>query len=224
VSEQTEAAAEDREPAVAVKPAEQSLLDAFGGRKGILDSGLPLVLFVAVYLSTDRNMQAAVIVAIAAGVVLAIVQVAMRRPVQFAIAGLVSVAIAAYIAGRTGEARNIFLPTILWNIGYAIAYAASVLLRWPLVGVVVGAATQNMDWRKDPVLLRAYNRATWILAGSCIVRLIVLVPLYYADALGVLAVAKVVLGVPLYAVAIWACFLVVRNATRAKHGEAPITA
>jgi Protein of unknown function (DUF3159) len=68
----------------------------------------------------------------------------------------------------------------------------SIALRWPLLGVVVGAVLgQRTAWRRDPALLRAYSRASWVWVGQYAVRVAVLTPLWYAGQAVALAVARV---------------------------------
>ncbi|MCK9793378.1 DUF3159 domain-containing protein [Isoptericola sp. 4D.3] len=67
-------------------------------------------------------------------------------------------------------------------------------------------------WRKDPVLLRRYTLATWFWAGLFALRLAVKVPLYFADSVGWLGTAHLVLGVPLWGLVLWLTWVVVRGA------------
>lgn len=67
-------------------------------------------------------------------------------------------------------------------------------------------------WRKDPDLLRRYTLATWFWAGLFAVRLAVKVPLYFADSVGWLGTAHLVLGVPLWGLVLWLTWVVVRGA------------
>ncbi|MEL7974758.1 DUF3159 domain-containing protein [Isoptericola sp. F-RaC21] len=67
-------------------------------------------------------------------------------------------------------------------------------------------------WRKDPELLRRYTLATWFWAGLFALRLAVKVPLYFADSVGWLGTAHLVLGVPLWGLVLWLTWVVVRGA------------
>ena len=80
-------------------------------------------------------------------------------------------ALSAFIAGRTGNAADFFLPGLLINLAYGLAFAVSNVARWPLVGLGVGAATGDLaGWRKDPELRRAYVVATWLWAAMFVLR------------------------------------------------------
>ena len=70
---------------------------------------------------------------------------------------------------------------------------------------------EGMDWRKDPERLRLYSRASWIWVGVFGVRLAVQLPLYFADELVALGVAKTAMGFPIFALAAWLSYLVLRE-------------
>ena len=83
-----------------------------------------------------------------------------KQTAQFALAGLVGIAISAYVVSRTGRTENFFLPGLVANAGYALAYAISIAVRWPLLGVVIETASnRGTEWRQDPARVRAYSRA-----------------------------------------------------------------
>ncbi|MFD6524429.1 DUF3159 domain-containing protein [Isoptericola sp. NPDC060185] len=80
-----------------------------------------------------------------------------------------------------------------------------------------GAAAPNslaalVAWRKNPELVRRYTLATWFWAGLFALRLAVKVPLYFADSVGWLGTAHLVLGVPLWGLVLWLTWVVVRGA------------
>ena len=189
-----------------------NLLEAMGGGHGIADSSVPGLAFVIAYTVSGQDLQVAIWAAVALGVVLLAVRLARRETLQFAIAGFVGVAIAAFIAQKTGKAENFFLPGLLLNLGYALAYLVSIAVRWPLIGVFIGPLVgEGMEWRKNPRLLRVYTRASWIWVGLFVLRLAVQLPLYLAKDLVALGVAKTAMGFPIFAVAVWLTYLVLRK-------------
>ena len=100
---------------------------------------------------------------------------------QFALAGLGGLALSAYVVSRTGNASDFFLPGLLANAAYASAYLISILVRWPLLGIIVAALQgKGMEWRRDPEAVRRYSRASWIWVGLFTLRLAVQLPLYFA--------------------------------------------
>lgn len=188
------------------------LLEAMGGSRGIADSSLPGLAFVIAYTVSGQNLETAVWAAVAIGAVLFIARVLKRETIQFAIAGFVGVGIAAFIANKTGRAEDFFLPGILLNIAYGAAYAISIAVRWPLIGVILGPLSgDGMEWRKDPKLVRVYTRASWIWVGMFALRLAVQLPLYFAKEAVALGVVKTAMGFPLFALAVWLTYLLLRR-------------
>jgi hypothetical protein len=185
-----------------------SLTDVLGGRTGALDAGIPAVAFVTAWAvagvvapSGDGSSTAGVLwgagAAFAAGVVLAGVRLARgRRPAGVAL-GLLGVVVAALVVLYTGRAADFFLLQIASNAASALAWVASIAVRWPLLGVVVGLALgQKTRWRADPDLLRGYSRASWVWVAQYLVRLAVFVPLYRADQVVALGIARALTWVP----------------------------
>ena len=187
------------------------LMAALGGPQGIADSSVPALAFVIAYTATERIATAAW-AAIAVGAVFAAVRIVRREPLQYALAGFAGVAIAAFVADRTGRAEDFFLPGLLLNAGYAAAYLVSIAIRWPLLGVILGPINgEGMAWRKDPAQVRLYTRASWIWVGVFLLRLAVQLPLYLAGAVLALGIAKTAMGLPIFLVAIWLSYLVLRT-------------
>jgi hypothetical protein len=135
--------------------------------------------------------------ALLAGTALAAVRLLRgRRPAAVAL-GLLGVVLAALVVMRTGRAADFFLLQIASNAASALAWAASIAVRWPLLGVIVGLTLrQRTRWRADPDLLRAYSRASWVWVGQYLLRLAVFVPLYRADQVVALGVARLLTWVP----------------------------
>ena len=205
--ERTEPSAPGGAPAVP-----PSIADAVGGPLGIAESALPAAVFVAAYTATGQDATLSAILAVALGAVLAVARIVRGQTLQFALSGLVGIALAGFIVSRTGRAEDFFLPGLLANVGYAAAYLISIVVRWPLIGVLVATLTQQGSaWRGDPLLLRTYTRASWIWVALFLTRLAVQLPLYLAGALVALGVARVAMGIPLFALGLWLTWLLVRR-------------
>ena len=72
---------------------------------------------------------------------------------------------------------------------YAVVLTLSVLVRWPLVGLMLASVTGDLTaWRSDPAVVRLCSRLTLVLAVPCIVRVAVQYPLYLAGQVGWLGV------------------------------------
>lgn len=199
-------------------PAERAMLErALGGRRGMIDSSVPTLVFLVAYAVTGNKLTTAIWAAVIAGAVIAGVRLVRRESVQQVVTGFAGVAISAFFASRTGEAKNYYVPGILTNAAYGVALLVSVLVGWPLIGVVVGLLTrEGTAWRSNPPLRRAYAAATWIWVGVFAFRSAVQVPLYMMSnsdnpqALNTLGVAKIVMGAPLYLLAAYLTYRVLQ--------------
>lgn len=188
------------------------LMTALGGRRGIADSSLPGLAFVIAYTASGQELNTAIWAAVGVGAILFFARLAARETVQFAVAGFIGVAIAAFVAKQTGRAEDFFLPGLFLNLAYAAAYLISIVVRWPLLGVFVGPLNgEGMEWRKDERRLKLYTRASWIWVGMFTVRLAVQLPLYFAGELVALGVAKTAMGFPVFALAAWLSYLILRE-------------
>lgn len=188
-----------------------SLAEATGGPLGIAEATLPFLAFTIVWTATGRDVAAGAIVAVVIAATLAAWRILRRETVQFALSGLAGVAIGAFVAARTGEAKNFFLPGILINAGSCIAYLTSIAIRRPLIGLFAAALTgEGRSWHTDPERRRIYTRASWIWVGLFAFRLVVQLPLYLSEAVGTLAIARIVTGLPLFALGLWLTYLLLR--------------
>jgi hypothetical protein len=152
--------------------------------------------------------------------VIAAIRLLRRERLRFAAAGFAGVALAAFIADRTGRAEDFFLPGLLLNAAYGGAYLVSILVRWPLLGVILGPLTgEGMRWREDPERLARYTRASWIWVGVFALRLAVQLPLYLAGAVLALGIARTAMGLPIFLVAIWLSYLVLEGGSGRPEGR-----
>jgi hypothetical protein len=197
-------------PAVEAIGVDRALLDqAIGGWRGLIDSGVPTAVFVAAYIATGQQLRPSLVAAVAAGLLIALVRLARREPLQQVLAGFVGVAISAFVAERTGQAANYFLMGILINIGYGAAYLVSILARWPLMGLVVGYFRGDATgWRSDRRQYVAYLTASWIWVALFGLRLLVQLPLYLAGAVGLLGAARLLMGWPMFLLAAYLTYRV----------------
>ena len=194
------------------KAYEASVMAAFGGRRGLAEVGLPTIVFIAVYTPT-RRLDEALWSAVAVAALLTVVRLVRRDKIQHALSGLFGVAVCAVFARYTGQAKNFYLPGVLLNCGEAVLFSVSALVRWPVVGVVLGPITGEMTaWRDVPARHRAFTRATWMLAAMFVLRVLIEVPLYLGNQTTALGAAKVVLGYPLYLFVAFLCWRVIRAA------------
>ena len=101
----------------------------------------------------------------------------------------------------TGDANANYLPGFLINTVYGLAFLISLLVGRPLVGVAVGVLLGDRDWREEPVKRRLFARLTMLWVALFAIRLAVELPLFLAgDQIVALGIARIVLGLPLYAI------------------------
>lgn len=192
----------------------ERLAEAFGGLRGIVEAAVPTLTFTVCYLTT-RDLTMSLILATVLTAVLLIVRVLQRSNPQFVLNALVGIGIAALFASRSGEARDVFLPGILYNAGYAVVLIFSVVIGWPAIGLMIGAIVGDVtSWRRDPGMRRLCSRLTLLFALPCVIRVLVQYPLYASDQVGWLGTSKIVLGWPLQIAALLAMvWLLSRNST-----------
>jgi len=190
--------------------AEKLILErALGGWRGIIDSGLPAVVFLTAYLLDSEQLTQAVIWAVGAGVLLAVWRIVRKQPLQQILTGFLGLLIAAGFTAWTGRPENFFLPGIITNVLYGGAFLMSILVRWPLLGVVMGYLTGiGTTWRSDQNLRRVFTAASWIWVGLFFGRLAVQVPLYLTEQVAALGVVRIVLGWPAFLAAAYVTYRV----------------
>ena len=195
---------------------------ALGGWRGIIDSGVPTALFVVAYLVTGSQLGISLWIAIGGALAIAAWRLVRREDLRQIAAGLVGVGISAFVASRTQTGEGYFIPGLLQNAAYGIAFLISILIGWPLIGVIVGFLTgRGVRWRADLELRRAYAAASWIWVGLFSLRIAVQWPMYLAGWVTALGVAKVLMGVPLFIAAAYFTYLVLKPTFAARRAAPP---
>ena len=193
------------------------VLNALGGKKGLIDSGLPSLVFLIVFNLSGKNITSAIYAAIGLSIVLTFIRIVKRETVEHAFSGLIGVGVCAFIARRSGNAADFYLPGLWINAGYALLYALTNLFKWPLLGVVLGPILgENLLWRKDPARLKAYTKAGWLWVGMFAARLIVQYPLYQSGNVNLLGTARLLMGYPLFILTAWGTWLILRKTPTTK--------
>ena len=186
---------------------EAGLASALGGVRGLIDSGVPSLVFVIDYLLRSKNLAEAVIAAVSASLLITVTRFLRKEPIKQALSGLLGVAFSAGLAYFTGQARNYFVTGIALNAIYGTALLVSILVRRPALGYISSALAGDLQWRTHPVVRRKMFHATWLWVGVFYLRIALQIPLYLQNSLGTLGVMKIALGWPLYllaAAATWA--------------------
>lgn len=195
------------------------LRELLGGRGGAIDASVPPAVFVIAWLVSGRSIGWAAAAAIAAGVAVGIWRLARGRRITASVASVAAVSLAAFVALGTGRPEDFFLIQLLSNVASALAWALSILIRWPLLGVVVGIVLgQKTRWRRDPDLVRAYGDASWVwVLCQYLVRVLVFGALWWSGWVVALGVARVVLSWPLVAATLAASAVVLRRSLPEGH-------
>lgn len=187
------------------------------------DAVLPTVAFVVVWLVAqalawgEPILLGGLAAVVVAGVIAVVRWRGGERPGAAAV-GLLFAVVATLVALYTGRAEDFFLPRIVANAGSLAAWLVSIAIRWPLLGLVVSAALgRPRAWRDDPDLVRGYSRASWLWAAQYLVRIVVLLPLWFADRLVALGIAQLVLTWPLVIVCALGSWPLVRSALPPGH-------
>lgn len=143
---------------------------ALGGRRGMVEAGIPGILFTVLWLTT-KELQLALLVSLAAvggAIVLRLVQ---RSTLQYCLnalfaigIGWVFVRLAASSGGsESDQALAFFLPGILISLGYTIVLATSCLVGWPVFGFMLGSMTGDPTaWHRDRQIVHLCSRLTWV--------------------------------------------------------------
>lgn len=198
-----------------------SMLDLMGGPLGMAETAIPTIAFV-IATTAGAEIATAAVIAVGLAALLALARMVRRQTPQFALAGVIGVGISAFVAHKTGEARGFFLPGLLINVAYAVGALASIAAKHPFVGwVVEGIGGDDMTaWRRDPLKMRAYRLASLVFVGIFLLRVVVQVPLYLADQVVVLGTVRLVMGFPLFGLAIWLSWLIIRQAKNQAESQA----
>ncbi len=192
------------------------ILDALGGKKGLLDSGLPAVLFLIVFNIFD-DLQIALYGAVGTSIVLTIIRLAMKDTIQHVISGLIGVLFCAYLANRSGNASDFYIPKLLTNLAYGSAYLIANLAGWPVIGVILGPLLgENFMWRKNPQRKRAYIRAGWLWVALFFGRITVQYPIYKSGNVNLLGTVNLAMGYPLFIATAWGTWLILKKVPTVK--------
>jgi hypothetical protein len=183
------------------------VIHQIGGWRGMAESAVPVLVFIVANMV--GGLRPALWFSVGSALAIAAWRLVRKQSPRQALNGLFGIAIAAFLAARTGKAEAFYLPGILFGLVYAVAFAGSTLVRWPLVGVAWGFFTgHGTSWREDRRLLRLFTLLTVLWAVVWAARIGIQAAMYLGGASATaLGVARLVLGYPplivLLAVTIW---------------------
>jgi hypothetical protein len=207
---ETDPRAEDQLPTLSEQIAEQ-----LGGVRGLAESSIPIAVFVLVNIAW--GLYPAIYASVGTAVAIGVFRLVRRQPVRHAVNGVFGVALGAWLAYRSGDARDFYLPGIWLAMGQAAVLLGSVAVGKPIIGYVwaIVAAGGRHDWLHDPRLHRTFQWLTVAWGVSFIVRGGVQWALFAAGQANWLGVARIGLSWPIYlgmlALTVWAVRRVPRS-------------
>jgi len=110
------------------------VLEQLGGWRGMVDASLPTIAFIVA--NGIGGLTVGIWAAVVSAVLVFLLRLIRRESIQQAISGLFAVAVAVFIASRSGEARDFFVLGIVRNAGIGVVLLGSLVVRRPLVGVI----------------------------------------------------------------------------------------
>jgi hypothetical protein len=218
-----DSAAEEPFPSMSEQIAEQ-----LGGVRGLIESSIPVLAFVLLNVLLGDNVAGlekrtalywAIGGAVGTAVLIGIYRLARKEPVRHAVNGIFGIAIGAFLAWRTGEAKDFYLPGILITLAQSALLVLSVLVRKPIIGYVWGVLANKgrHDWFDNRELFRTFQWLTLVWAGSLFVRAGVQGWLYLQDQATAIGVVRILISWPIYAATFAFTVWAVRRVTRRQH-------
>ena len=208
---------------------------AVGGWRGVMESAAPTFVFVVVMAVRPSALVTALTASLAVSGAALAARLAQRQGLTQVLGGAVLALASAAWAWRSGEASNFYATGLLINAVWLAGCLLSLAVGRPLVGILMGLwraaaggsarpgggsdaddAVRSEDAAARAAEHRRHRAATAVLAAMFALRLAVEVPLYLTGAAGVgaLGVARLVLGLPLFALTAWFIWLLVRDPAR----------
>lgn len=175
-----------------------SITASFGGVRGLVETVLPALVYTVGFVITQQ-VRLPLICALAVGVLAAVLRVGTGAGnLKPALTGLAGLGVCVVWVLISGKGEDFFAFGLVLNAVYGAAVLLSLLLRWPLIGVIINLFRRVENWRANQDFFRRSLWATGYWLGLFILRLAVETPLYLNAYIGPLGAARIVLGLPLY--------------------------
>lgn len=186
------------------------VVNALGGKKGLIDSGLPSLVFLVVF-NFKQELNTAIWAALSLSIILAIFRLIKKDTIQHSMSGVIGVLICAYFANRSGNATDFYIPKLLTNLGYGAVYLIANLVGWPILGLVLGPLLgENFTWRNHPARKKMYIKAGWIWVAMFFSRIAVQYPIYKSGNVNLLGTVNLAMGYPLFFAAAYGTWRVIK--------------
>jgi hypothetical protein len=186
------------------------LAEQLGGVRGLIESSLPVLAFVLLNVLLGAGVlglekRTALYWAIGGSVFSALAiggyRLIRKQPVRHAVNGLFGIAVGAFLAWRTGNAEDFYLPGILLTFGQAGVLLLSVAVRKPLIGYAWGimANKGHQDWFDNNRLFRTFQWLTLLWVASLSLRAGIQYYLWAQGEANALGIVRILISWPIYA-------------------------
>lgn len=194
----------DQQDADAKAVTEAALFEAFGGLRGMVETVLPGLLFVTIF-TINKDLHTSAIAAVGVSLVLLVVRLVRRDTVKHAFSGVFGVAFGVVFAMMTGNAKDFYLPGMVYTLGLAVAYLVTAAAGVPLIGLILGPVfKENLSWRtRNPGRKKAYSKASWAWGLILLAKCAILFPLYWWADTAQLGWVLVALKIPPFLLAVY---------------------
>lgn len=192
---------------------EAALFEAFGGVRGLVETTVPGLVFIAIY-TVNKNIHAAALTALALAAVMGVLRLVRRDTVKHAFSGIFGVGFGVLFAMMTGNAKDFYLPGMLYTLGLALGYLVTSLAGVPLLGLVLGPVfKENLSWRtRNPGRKRAYTKASYAWGFILLAKAAILFPLYWWGNTAQFGWVTVALKIPPFLLAVYLTWIFLAKA------------
>jgi uncharacterized membrane protein len=190
-----------------------AFFEAFGGVRGMVETTVPGLVFVLSF-TINRSINISAIAALTLSAVLAVARLVQRGTVKHAFSGVFGVAFGAVFAMMSGDAKNFYLPGMLYTLGLGVGYVVSSLAGFPLLGLLLGPVfRENLSWRtRNPGRKRAYVKASYVWGAILLSKSAITFPIYFWGDATQLGWLRVALGIPPFLLAVYLTWIILVKA------------
>ncbi|MDT3767735.1 DUF3159 domain-containing protein [Gleimia hominis] len=184
-----------------------------GGWRGVVESTLPGLVFVVVYIATGQ-LKVTLICAAVCALGLIGVRLLTRQSVTYSLSGLFGVMLGVVWAWWSGRGENFYAIGLITAAVYAVAILLTIVLRTPIVCWALTYVWQLPPrwWRTAQYrpLARVGLYLSWMWFALFAFRLAAQLPLWLSGQLVALGVVKLAVGLPPFILCAWATWAFLR--------------
>ncbi|MFI1962636.1 DUF3159 domain-containing protein [Streptomyces pathocidini] len=192
---------------------EAALFEAFGGVRGLVETTVPGLVFILIY-TINKDIHFSAIAALVLSVALGVARLVRKDTLKHAFSGVFGVAFGVVFAMMTGNAKDFYLPGMLYTLGLALAYTVTAAAGVPLLGLILGPVfKENLSWRtRNPGRKRAYTRASYAWGLILLAKSAILFPLYWWADTTQLGWVLIALKIPPFLLAVYLTWIFLAKA------------